>query len=194
MSKEGSLNFKENTVYKVPCNDTPFLPAGAQNDFDDAAIKIHLKYTDCANLGEKGWLCLLISSLYVGKRLAFYNWIHYFKPICLHTSIYKVDFGRIHIMALTILQKNPIIYLQFIYFLKSPMLKILYSMKLLQDENNICTEETLFLLKHRAYPQNGLYMSNSNSLIFICSLQFALLKSSKHFSVFKPDHIHILQN
>lgn len=56
------MNVEDDTVYKVACNDIhctlhtkTFLSAGVQNDFDDAAIKkIHLKYTDCVNLGEKG--------------------------------------------------------------------------------------------------------------------------------------------
>lgn len=143
------MNVEDDTVYKVPCNDIhctlhtkTFLSAGVQNDFDDAAIKkIHLKYTDCVNLGEKGWLCILMSSLYVRERLDFYDWIDYFIPVWLSTYFSKVDFGRIMVSS-SLSKKNPIIYLQFI-FLKAECYKIVYRMKLLQDENNIFIEDPL---------------------------------------------------
>lgn len=60
--------------------------------------KIYLKYIDCVNLGEKGWLCILMSLLYVWECLDFYDWIYYFILVWFFIYFFKVYFGCIMVL------------------------------------------------------------------------------------------------
>lgn len=179
------MNVEDDTVYKVPCNDIhctlhtkTFLSAGVQNDFDDAAIKkIHLKYTDCVNLGEKGWLCILMSSLYVRERLDFYDWIHYFIPVWLPTYFCKVDFGRI--MVSNSLSKK---ILSFIYnlFCKKPYVIRFYT------GWNCFKTKTISILKilfktFTFWPIGYIYPQNGQHFLAIETVWFLNVLSDLHF-------------
>lgn len=136
----------------------PFLSAGVQNDFDDAAIKKNpLKIYRLCKSRREGMIMYLNELIICTRTSRFYDWIHYFIPVWLPTYFSKVDFGRI--MVSSSLSKK---ILSFIYnlFCKKPNVIRFYT------EWNCFKTKTISILKilfkkftfwpiGYIYPQNG---------------------------------------